>query len=36
MDAPSHFAKGGKRVTDIPFEDLLGPGVKIDISERAG
>jgi len=34
MDAPSHFAKGGKRIDQIKFEDLIGPGVKIDLSVR--
>lgn len=35
MDAPSHFAKGKWRAADIPVERLIGPGVVIDISERA-
>ena len=34
-DAPSHFAKGRWRVGDIPMERLIGPGVIIDISEKA-
>ena len=35
MDAPAHFTKGGNRVDEIPFSNLIGPGVKIDISEKA-
>ena len=35
MDAPAHFTKGANRVDKIPFSDLIGPGVKLDISEKA-
>ena len=35
MDAPAHLTKGGTRVDKIPFSDLIGPGVKIDSSEKA-
>merc|ERR1712038_1629367 len=35
MDAPAHFKEGGKRIHEIKFEDLIGPAVKIDLSERA-
>ena len=34
-DAPSHFSKGKWRLGDIPVERLIGPGIVIDISERA-
>lgn len=36
VDSPSHFSKGGKRIDQIKFEDLIGPGVKIDLSKRTG
>ena len=37
MDSPAHLRPkaGGKRISDMAFEDLMGPGVKIDISERS-
>ena len=35
LDAPIHFAEGGRTVAEIPVRDLLAPGVVIDISERA-
>ena len=35
MDAPSHFSEGGWRIGEVPFERLMGPGVLIDIQERA-
>ena len=31
MDAPSHFSEGGRRVHDIPMEDLVGPGVIVNV-----
>ena len=35
MDAPSHFAEGGKLIGDIPLRDLAGPAVVIDIEQKA-
>ena len=34
-DAPSHFAEDGWKVGEIPIERLIGPGVVVDISEKA-
>ncbi|CAL4173186.1 unnamed protein product [Meganyctiphanes norvegica] len=34
MDAPSHFAENGWTVDQIPLEHLMGPAVKIDISDK--
>ena len=31
MDAPSHFSEGGLRIHDIPLEDLVGPGVIVNV-----
>ena len=31
MDAPSHVAKGGRRVHDIPMGDLVGAGVIVNV-----
>ena len=35
IDAPIHFSKNGQTVDEIPLEKLIGPAVKIDVSERA-
>jgi kynurenine formamidase len=35
IDAPIHFAEGRKTVDQIPLSQLIGPAVKIDVSERA-
>ena len=35
LDAPSHFAEGSWRNTQIPLERLIGPGVIIDVTEKA-
>ena len=35
VDAPAHFGKGKWSIGDIPLQRLSGPGVGIDISERA-
>jgi len=35
IDAPIHFHKDGRRVADIPLDDLIAPGIVIDISEQA-
>ena len=33
-DAPAHFAQGKWRMSDIPVERLVGPGIVVDISEK--
>ena len=35
LDAPSHFAKGGKNVDELPLDGLMGPLVVIDLTQRA-
>ena len=35
IDAPLHFANGGQDLTQIPPERLYGPGVVIDVIEKA-
>ncbi len=35
VDAPVHFAEGGLSVDELPVEQLIGPGVVIDVSEPA-
>lgn len=35
FDAPLHFNGEGKTVEQIPLEQLMGPGVVVDVSERA-
>ena len=35
VDAPVHFAKGRRTVDQIPVEQLIGPGVVIDVSGKA-
>ncbi len=35
IDAPIHFAQGRKTVDQIPLSQLIGPAVKIDISQKA-
>jgi len=35
MDAPAHFTKGGRHAADFKVDELIGPGIKIDISSRA-
>ena len=34
LDAPVHFAKGRLSVDQIPLEQLMGPGVLIDVSRQ--
>jgi len=34
MDAPLHFAEGGLSIADIPIEQHIGPGFKIDIASQ--
>ena len=34
IDVPAHFVKGGKRVDKVPMHTLIGPGVKIDVTEK--
>ncbi|MEM7008538.1 MAG: cyclase family protein [Thermodesulfobacteriota bacterium] len=35
VDAPIHFAKGKLTADQIPLENLIGPGVVIDVSKKA-
>jgi kynurenine formamidase len=35
IDSPVHFAQGRKSVDQLPLEQLIGPAVKIDVSEKA-
>lgn len=35
LDAPVHFAEGKKTVDQIELNQLIGPGVKIDVSAKA-
>jgi kynurenine formamidase len=35
IDAPVHFSKGRHSVEAIPLDNLMGPGIKIDVSDRA-
>lgn len=35
IDAPIHFAKNAQTLDEIPLENLIGNGIKIDISEKA-
>lgn len=35
LDAPIHFAEGKRTAAEIPLEDLMGPAVVVDVSERA-
>jgi kynurenine formamidase len=35
IDAPMHFAEGKKSVDQIRPEDLIGPAVKVDVSDKA-
>lgn len=35
IDAPIHFSENGQTIDEIPLEKLIGPAIKIDVSERA-
>ncbi len=35
IDAPSHFSATGAHVSEIPLEELVGPLVVLDLSEKA-
>jgi kynurenine formamidase len=35
LDAPIHFAEGASAADEIPVEQMIGPGVVIDVSEKA-
>ena len=35
VDAPVHFSKGKKTVDEIPINNLVGPGIVIDVSEES-
>ncbi|HSK08871.1 MAG TPA: cyclase family protein [Vicinamibacterales bacterium] len=32
LDAPIHFAEGGRTVDQIPLEELVGPAVRVDVT----
>ena len=34
IDAPIHFANGGKTVDEIPLTQLIAPAVKVDVSQK--
>jgi kynurenine formamidase len=35
IDAPVHFAQGHRAVDEIPLSQLIAPGVRVDVSNRA-
>jgi kynurenine formamidase len=35
LDAPLHFAAGARSTADIPLDQLIGPGVVIDVKAKA-
>jgi kynurenine formamidase len=35
MDAPIHFAENGKTIDQISLDNLIGPGIMIDVSKKA-
>ena len=35
IDAPIHFAENGQTVDEVPLEQLVGAGIKIDVSQNA-
>lgn len=35
LDAPVHFARGGRDAASVPLEDLIGPAVVLDVTEEA-
>lgn len=35
LDAPIHFAEGGDSTEKIPLENLIGPAIIIDVSDKA-
>jgi kynurenine formamidase len=34
VDAPIHFARGGRTIDQVPLEEWIGPAVKIDVSQK--
>src|SRR5512134_1242948 len=34
LDAPIHFAEGANTADQVPVEQVIGPGVVIDVSDR--
>lgn len=34
VDAPIHFAEGGRAIDQIPLEEWIGPAVKIDVTAK--
>jgi kynurenine formamidase len=35
IDAPVHFAENGKKLDELPLTQLVGPAIKIDVSDKA-
>ncbi len=35
IDAPVHFAQGHNTVDKIPLDNLIGPAIKVDVSDKA-
>jgi len=35
IDAPVHFAENGKKLDELPLTQLIGPAIKIDVSDKA-
>jgi kynurenine formamidase len=35
LDAPVHFAENGQSVEEIPLRHLMGPAIKVDVSNKA-
>jgi len=35
VDAPIHFSQNGRTAEQIPLDDLIGPGIVIDVSAKA-
>lgn len=34
LDAPIHFSKNGQSVDEVPLEKLIGPAIKIDVTNK--
>lgn len=34
-DAPIHFYEGGRETHEVPIEELIGPGIVVDVTEQA-
>jgi kynurenine formamidase len=35
IDAPVHFAENGRKLDEIPLTQLIGPAIKIEVSDKA-